>query len=143
MAAKKNEVKFANKQTNRSLTRATKKRELAEPILIMCEGKKTEIHYFKGLCQRLGIGRPQIMIKQASSGNDPLHIVDDALELHKTDAYSKIYCVFDRDMHTRYDRAIEKIKTKGKSIPIVAIYSVPCFEYWLLLHFEYTSQQHT
>lgn len=56
-------------------------------------------------------------------------------------------CVFDRDNHTSYDAAIDKlngqkIKEHIKSnTTFEAITSVPCFEIWILLHFIYTTQQ--
>ena len=53
--------------------------------------------------------------------------------------FDRVYCVFDRDTHTTYQAALTKIasyKPKGTFFPIT---SVPCFEYWLLLHFIYTT----
>ena len=51
----------------------------------------------------------------------------------------KVFCVFDRDCHTSYKSALDKIKNHkpnrhAKSKPIYqAIISSPCFEIWLLL----------
>ncbi len=56
------------------------------------------------------------------------------------DPFEKVFCVFDRDTHGDYQRALDtlaRIRPKGV---FVAIPSVPCFEYWLLLHFAYTDQ---
>lgn len=50
--------------------------------------------------------------------------------------------MFDRDRHTTYDAALHKVRRTrlGKGSKIFAIPSVPCFEFWLLLHFIYTTK---
>ena len=66
-----------------------------------------------------------------------------AIEMYeqtKADPYDKVFVVFDKDAHTTYDEALKKIealneKRKYKD-SFEAIVSVPCFEFWLLLHFE-------
>lgn len=54
------------------------------------------------------------------------------------DPFDKIYCVFDRDKHTTFEAAVKRIADLGS--PFSAITSTPCFEFWLLLHFDYTNQ---
>ena len=56
--------------------------------------------------------------------------------------FRSVYCVFDRDRHTTYHAALDKIRRTrlGKRTKIFAISSVPCFEFWLLLHFIYTTK---
>ena len=61
------------------------------------------------------------------------------LNNYKDSPYERVFCVFDRDGHESFKRALEEI---GKAEPaglFKAIPSVPCFEYWLMLHFEYTT----
>jgi hypothetical protein len=51
--------------------------------------------------------------------------------------------VFDRDTHSTFDEAINRIKTlasQKKPQPLSAITSNPCFEVWLLLHFGFSDQ---
>jgi hypothetical protein len=59
-------------------------------------------------------------------------------------SFDKIYCVIDRDSHTNFPDAIEKVKDisgrAGNPVPIEVIPSYPCFEIWLLLHFHYSSK---
>ena len=57
------------------------------------------------------------------------------------DNYNRIYCVFDRDEHTNYDAALQRIadSSEGKAGRLIAITSWPCFEIWVLLHFKYSS----
>jgi hypothetical protein len=55
-----------------------------------------------------------------------------------------VYAVFDRDDHATYQAALskaaalnKKLKSElGATVRFEAIASVPCFELWLLLHFE-------
>ncbi|PZO79829.1 MAG: hypothetical protein DI626_11470, partial [Micavibrio aeruginosavorus] len=73
-----------------------------------------------------------------------------ALELLKADieknsekdTFDRIYCVIDKDGHKDYDRTLAVAKTNpapnGKSLHIIS--SIPCFEYWVLLHYTYTTK---
>jgi len=62
----------------------------------------------------------------------------------KSKAFEKVYAVFDRDEHLSYANAIAmaeardgKLKNDEKElVSFEAIASVPCFELWLLLHFN-------
>lgn len=113
--------------------------------LIVCEGAKTEYNYLRDLRADLGIDPKQVHIPK-NDGNTPDRILDHALTLYDQDAlsgdaYDKVYCVFDRDTHSTFDEAVQRIKdlkSARKSKPFEAITSMPCFEFWLLLHFGYT-----
>lgn len=108
-------------------------------ILIITEGTKTEPQYFKLLINELKILTANVKIIK-DCGSAPANIAEEAEKiLSYDDDYQKIYCVFDRDRHATYDKAlemIEKISKKRQFInkEIKAITSVPCFEYWYLLH---------
>ncbi len=121
-----------------SLKRKKNKREAYAVILIVCEGEKTEPNYLNGLCEDLKLNRANIKIIPCPIGNDPMSIVKYGLQEFAKNKYDGVYCVFDKE-YSNYQAALNKIQTnftKAKnSIPIYAITSVPCFEYWLLLHF--------
>lgn len=124
----------------KSLKRTIIKREQYKAVLIVCEGMKTEPNYFTGLCESLKLNRANIQIKNCPNGNDPLNIAKYAFD--KKGDYDCIFCVFDKE-HTTYQTALEKLKThnqKKRVTPILAITSVPCFEFWLLLHFVDTTK---
>lgn len=113
--------------------REENKRQPYDRILIVCEGSKTEPNYFKGLRDELKLSTVNIEICGCSSGLDPMSIVNFALERHE--GYDRIYCVFDKE-YSNYQEALDKIKIEHqRGIPIYAIPSVLCFEYWFLLHF--------
>lgn len=127
------------------LQRKKHERVANKRYLIVCEGTKTEPHYFGDLLHDLHI-RPQVVRIAPNNGVSPDRIVAHALALYNEDAragdaYDRVYCVFDRDSHTTFDDAVQRTKdlnTAGK--PLVAITSTPCFEVWLLLHFGYTDK---
>jgi hypothetical protein len=112
-------------------------------VLIVCEGSKTEPNYFKGLKDELRLTNIKIMPSRL--GNDPLSIVNFAIEELQKEDYDYVYCVFDKEDPNyqdsfNYQSALQKVKahaSNGK--PIYYITSVPCFEYWILLHYEKTS----
>lgn len=122
--------------TNR---RFRNKRELAR-ILIACEGQKTEINYFKGMKDFLDIRTNRVIIQHSDYQSDPLSVYKQATQLCKQaaaigDPFDSVYCVFDKDSHGTYQQAMEKIAKDKSASTFIAINSVPCFEYWLLLHF--------
>jgi hypothetical protein len=48
--------------------------------------------------------------------------------------------VIDKDRHPSYTQALDVITRAQPKATFPAVTSVPCFEYWLLLHFIYTDQ---
>ena len=82
-------------------------------------------------------------VRICGRGSDPLNVVDFAIETFRREQeFDRVYCVFDRDRHTTYNAALDKVRRTrlGKGSKIFAIPSVPCFEFWLLLHFTYTTR---
>lgn len=124
-------------RTINSLKRQKSLRDSYEVVLIVCEGEKTEPNYLIELRDELGLNSANI--KVLGTGIDPLSMVNSALENFESDDFDRVYCVFDKDKHSCYHDALNKINSlrekKKNSVPIFAITSVPCFEYWLLLHF--------
>lgn len=110
-------------------------------ILIVCEGGKTEPNYFTELKKCFRLSNANVRI--CGRGSDPLSVVDFAIETFRLEPeFDRVYCVFDRDRHTTYNAALDRVRRirLGKGNKIFAIPSVPCFEFWLLLHFTYTTR---
>lgn len=139
----------------RQLKRAELKTKRAsfDRILIVTEGSKTEPSYFKEIKAHLRLPSTNISVLHSKMGTDPLSVVNYAQELfEKGDknktfeprSFEKVFAVFDRDDHTTYFDALTKAKSlDGKIkndekiyITFKAIPSIPCFELWLLLHYE-------
>ncbi len=107
-------------------------------MLIVCEGTKTEKYYFENARQAYGVHRGQAVVEvQAGEGSNPKNIVETARKLKtkaekEGNAFSSVYCAFDRDEHAHYQESIER----AEKLKMRTIKSVPCFEYWILLHFR-------
>lgn len=128
----------------RQLSRKKARREPYAKVLIVCEGEKTEPRYFSGLKDHYALNSANVEIC-GDCGSDPVSIVNYAKQRYREerdagDAFDKVYCVFDKDTHANYHQALSLIHNWAPKNTLEAITSVPCFEYWLLLHYEYTTQ---
>ncbi|MCU6668704.1 RloB family protein [Enterobacteriaceae bacterium H4N4] len=127
---------------NDEFKRVSKARTQMKKILIVCEGEKTEPAYFADFVKHCRISTASIVEISGECGSSPTSVVSFAKEKYaaekrRSDPYDKVYCVFDRDAHSGYESAISQIKSLHPKDVFVAITSVPCFEYWLVLHFGY------
>ncbi len=116
-------------------------------LLIVTEGKRTEPDYLTGLRNHLKLYAADIKIIPAD-GTDPLSIVNYAIRLLEerkraakrgcTVPYDAVWAVFDTervDTNPKLNDAMQKARAHNINIAI----SNPCFEFWLLLHDEYTT----
>lgn len=126
------------------LGRRRAKRAPYEKVLIVCEGEKTEPNYFQNLKDHHGLNSANIEIC-GNCGSDPLSIVRFAKQRFQQekdagDPFDKVFCVFDKDSHANYEQALAALSKATPKGVYKAITSVPCFEYWLLLHFIPTNK---
>jgi hypothetical protein len=127
-------------RTKASLCRRRAQRDSYDVVLIVCEGSKTEPRYFCELRDDLGLNNFNVVVT-GESGSDPNSVVQFAIRTAREDGgYDRLFCVFDRDKHPTYQAAIDRARNARIGIPVNTITSVPCFEYWLLLHFTYTDR---
>ena len=112
--------------------RKIKSRPERKRRLIICEDTTGGLYYFKDMVKDFKLEKV-VDVNYCKSGNDPGNIVKMAKD--NKNYYEKIYCVFDRNGHTTYKSALDQCKGN-----IVAINSVPCFEYWILSHWEYSTK---
>lgn len=122
--------------------RRAPQREAYARVLIVCEGTKTEPGYFREIIEEHQLSSANVVVT-SGSGSDPKSVVDTAIQLYEYDSdYDEVYVVIDRDSHPGYDAAVNRIKNAPKNLQgvIELISSEPCFEYWLLLHFEETAK---
>lgn len=123
----------------RALRRNQPKRDSYDRVLIVCEGSKTEPNYFREIIDFLKLNSANVEV-DGKSDSSPRSVVAHAIERYQADnEFDRVYCVFDRDEHSTFDEALQRIRTSAKA-PLYAIVSIPCFEYWLLLHFEFSSR---
>jgi hypothetical protein len=118
-------------------------------FLIVTEGEKTEPNYLLALRNRLRLATADVEVRHPE-GTDPLtltraaiQIRDDRKKLAKKDlgiADDEVWVVFDleRPHDQRRKLAVEAMKLM-EAAGIHFAWSDPCFEFWLLLHEEYTT----
>ena len=130
----------------RELKRSEHSRAPYDKVLIVTEGKKTEPEYFNDLKKYYRIHSANIKI-DGSGDSSPESVVKYGKKLYEDERstgaeFDRVYFVFDKDTHLTYPQALDEIKRyrRRRKDTFFAINSVPCFEYWLLLHFIYTTE---
>lgn len=135
----KRKARTAEQLARRKASRASYGR-----LLIVCEGSKTEPNYFCELVSDLELNSANVEI-DGDCDSSPMSVAEYAkkryVEEKRTgNGFDKVFCVFDKDSHTTYEEALRQIKSMKPKDTFIAITSIPCFEYWLLLHFDFTTR---
>jgi hypothetical protein len=137
----------------REIKRRAAVRQPYERLLIVCEGKKTEPQYLCEIQRAYRLATAHVQVLRSQFGTEPLQVLEYALSVFKQGGrdrglhpreFDRIIVVFDRDEHKSYHAALAQAAAKngklrndkGVAVPVEAVASVPCFELWLLLHFE-------
>lgn len=135
------------------LARKAGKRASYDRILIVSEGRKTEPLYLGEIRSEYRLHTANVQVQHSQYGTSPIQVVDYAEDLFingddaksiNPRAFEQVYVVFDRDDHDSYHNALAKAKSldgklqnaEKQRVKFEAIASVPCFELWLLLHFQ-------
>lgn len=109
-------------------------------ILCACEGtNKTEMNYFKRYNNR---GNKYTIKFTKGNATDPVNMVKYLVKKMKQEDIStkngdKIYCIFDADTNESKQKQIEEAKKIADKHGIELVISIPSFEIWFLLHFNY------
>jgi RloB-like protein len=113
--------------------RRTAFRDPMPVVLIVCEGERTEPEYLEGY--RRACRNPRVTVRTVSKRVTPEGLVRLAVE-HRDRAepgfYDSVWCVFDVDDHLTLPKAKSQASQAGVELAV----SNPCFELWLLLHFQ-------
>ncbi len=137
------------RKEQRKLARRKGALEGLPSVLIVCEGRETEPNYIEGLCEHLGVNRAAIKVIRGESVTDPVGLVQKAQRLFKADGgYDLVYVVCDGDAPLIAEaRDLAQKKTMrnaaGVRTHVNVVASHPSFEFWLLLHFEYSARPYT
>lgn len=106
-------------------------------ILIVCEGTKTEPHYFEALVKTNASTVCEVSIE--GTGRSTVSLVDEAskikekLEQKNAMHFDRVWVVFDKDDFDDFNKAIAKAKQLG----FQSAWTNEAFELWYYLHFEY------
>lgn len=132
--------RFKRKEQKRKTNIRNKRRY----YLIVCEGEKTEPHYFQGLKEDLPKGvLTWCQIDIEGTGRNTQSLVDEALRLKKW--YEQEYnrpidspwVVFDRDSFSANDFNNAVQRCQNTKPVIGCAWSNEAFELWYLLHFHF------
>ena len=74
---------------------------------------------------------PKSVVKYAK------RLLEESEKTEGDNAYDRVYCVIDKDNHSTYQESLSMIKGNKK---LYGIASVPCFEFWILIHFKHTTK---
>lgn len=133
----------------RSYNRRYGTREPRLVILIVCEGKKTEPNYIHALRKELKISTIELEVKPDSGA--PISVVNRAIELREkrqqeskgrtasSQNYDEVWCVMDVENphhNPTFQTAVNKANEYGINLAI----SNPTYEYWYLIHYQYTNK---
>lgn len=133
------------RKEQRRLTRQKASREGLPSILIVCEGRETEPNYIAGLCDAKRVNLAAVKIQPGDSATDAAKLVLKARKIFDCDReYDRVFVVCDDD-GSSMERARQLAqrplrRLDGKVIRVELIASRPSFEFWLLLHFEYSAR---
>jgi hypothetical protein len=107
-------------------------RPLLRRFLVVCEGKNTEISYFKKFriptlkVEPVGTGLSTVkLVKKVAS-------IKNRIEHEKHISFNSVWVVFDKDNNNDFCDAIKLARHLGYNVA----YSVQAFEYWFILHFK-------
>lgn len=118
-----------------------KKKSVKPTLRVFCEGEKTEPLYINAFIDSLPssiFGKP---IVEKTNKNTPVQLVEAAIKHKEINETNDIYwVVYDRESEQKYPHSLHlEARQKAKSHDINIAFSNVCFEYWLLLHFNYTT----
>lgn len=131
-------------QQRSKLERKTATRKSRDTVLIVCEGECTEPNYLKGLLFFLKIPAPSVKITGKQKNHNATAVVREAKICFKESYWDHVFVVIDGEQEDIEVAAKEcKKPIEGTEVKIQLICSKPCFEFWLLLHFQYSDQAFT
>jgi len=115
----------------RRTRRLAKREPQRQVILIVCEGQTEEAYFHAVKATYRDAKAVNIQITRPHS--DPVKVVKKGKMSNRGGDFDRVYCVVDGDKPERIDLARQQIGAPGDLDLVV---STPCFEVWLLLHFE-------
>lgn len=134
------------RRANRRLERKRATRAGLPAVLIICEGRETEPNYVRGLCDAHRINGANVTIIPGDEETDALRLVQKARRRFEVDRdFDAVIVICDcarEDLARARREAARPLRhVSGHSLTVELIVNRPCFEFWLLLHFEYAARE--
>ena len=123
----------------RDLSRRTGSRSVRRTILIVCEGMQ-ESFYFQAVKRQFRLSATSIDV--VTINRDSEAIIREAVERRNDRATDEAWCVLDTEYPADNPRFPQAVALADRERIGLAV-SNPSFEYWLLLHFVYTTRGFT
>ncbi len=127
------------RSTRRYPSRKRAYRPKRKLFVISSEGEKTEPIYFKKFDSKA----IRIHIVEDRLGNDPISLVKAAINYKREKKFDKkdetwivVDTDFSHDTRQKRERQLAEAGKQCETLHFGYAVSNPCFEYWLLLHFE-------
>jgi hypothetical protein len=141
-----NQPKHRQRQReSRRLARKLGTRAGLPAILIICEGRETEPNYLLGLIDALHINRANVKVVAGDGDTSAVKLVQKARRRFEVDRdFDAVFVICDcagEDVAEARREAAKPLRSASKrTLAVQLIVSRPCFEFWLLLHFEYVAR---
>lgn len=113
-------------------------------VLILCEGDQTEPNYMHGLKRLVYASRLFSVTVRSGRGGSAEAVVAEGAKAKESakrrgEAYDEVWCLIDVES-ARERAAFERACSRAANSDISLCASNPCFEVWLLSHFERTGR---
>lgn len=138
--SRKEEIAKLRQQRREAKASKKRKENVREKLvrfLIVCEGTKTEPHYFEALIKNYISTVREVTIE--GEGRATVALVDRALEIKQelerknAMSFDRVWVVFDKDDFDDFNEAIKKAHKLG----LHSAWTNEAFELWYYLYFEY------
>ena len=138
--SRKDEIAKVRKERREAKASKKRKENVREKLvrfLIVCEGTKTEPHYFEALIKNNISTVREVTIEGEGRGTVTLvakaHEIRQKLERKNAMAFDRVWVVFDKDDFGDFNEAIGKANKLG----FQSAWTNEAFELWYFLHFEF------
>ena len=138
--SRKEEIERLRRERREAKASKKRKENVREKLvrfLIVCEGTKTEPHYFEALIKNYISTVREVIIE--GEGRATVALVDRTLEIKQelerknAMSFDRVWVVFDKDDFDDFNDAIKKANKLG----FHSAWTNEAFELWYYLHFEY------
>lgn len=138
--SRKEEIERLRRERREAKASKKRKENVREKLvrfLIVCEGTKTEPHYFEALIKNYISTVREVTIE--GEGRATVALVDRTLEIKQelerknAMSFDRVWVVFDKDDFDDFNDAIKKANKLG----FHSTWTNEAFELWYYLHFEY------
>jgi hypothetical protein len=127
----------------RPLKRKVATRKPRKTLVVFCEGERTEPEYLDALKRQPSVrdvAAVDLRVETGQGGSVPRTLVAMAIEarsraIHEEAEIDEFWCVFDVEWPRNHPGLIEAVQHARASGIQLAV-SNPCFELWLILHFQ-------